>query len=104
MSLESITEKTIISKTVLIKEILRTRKRDMGSLIRSFQWTFIPWLFPYLTSTIKFVAAINVTMDARHKLNPEAKRIREKLIQKGKLISRLLGYSGLYPGFETAVN
>lgn len=97
MSLEPITNKTIISKTILLKDIMKTRKRGYSVCDQELSMDLYSMAVPLIDQNDKSIAAINVTLDARHKHNPNKKQIIEKLIQKGKVISELLGYNGPYP-------
>ena len=99
MSLEPITNKTIISKAILLKDIIKSRKRGYGVSDQELSMDLYSMAVPLIDQNEKIISAINVTMDARYKNNPEKKQIIEKLIQKGKLISELLGYNRPYPRF-----
>lgn len=99
ISLEPITDKTINSKALLIKEVMRTRKRGYAVCDRELSMDLYSMAVPLIDQHERVVAAINVTMDARDKNKPEKKQVTKKLIQKGKLISELLGYTGPYPRF-----
>jgi len=97
MNLKPITTKTITSKITLWNDIMGTRKRGYSICDRELSMDLYSMAVPLINDKGKVVAAINATMDARDGNSQMRKIVLEKLIQKGRLISELLGYRGPYP-------
>jgi len=99
MTFEAITSKTICSVEALMNDILKTRERGYSICDQELSMDLYSMAVPLIDENGTVIAAINVTMDVRHKNDPEKQEITRKLIRTGKLISSLLGYNGPYPRF-----
>ncbi len=98
LDLEPITRKTITSKKDLWLELMATRKRGYAVSDRELSMDLYSVAVPVIDGKGSVVGSINVTTAAGD-LNPSFReKILQKLFEKGKLISSLLGYQGKWPG------
>ena len=97
MVLKKITERTITSKTKLIKDIEKTKKRGFSICDRELSMDLYSVAIPLFDEDARTIAAINVTMPAEDKHKPKREEVIARLIEKGKIISTLLNYQGPYP-------
>jgi IclR family pca regulon transcriptional regulator len=97
VDLKPITPRTITSKNLLWKEIMKTRKKGYGICDKELSMDLYSLAAPLLIEQGKMVAGINVTMDAKDTDNKIKKESVSRLIEKGQQISRVLGYQGPYP-------
>jgi len=98
LDLEPITRKTITSKKHLWQELMEIRKRGYAVSDRELSMDLYSLAVPVMDAKGAVVGSINVTTAAGN-LNPSFHhQILQKLFEKGKLISSLLGYQGNWPG------
>jgi len=97
VDLKPITSKTITSKDLLWKEIMKTRKRGYGICDKELSMDLYSLAVPLVREQGEIIAAINVTMDAKDTENRIKKEIVSRLIEMGQQISQMLGYKGPYP-------
>jgi IclR family pca regulon transcriptional regulator len=97
IDLTPITPKTISSKKKLKEEILETKKRGYSISDQELSLDMYSIGVPLLDKQGEVVAAINVSMEIYSKSSPKLESIIEKLVEKGRMISKGLGYDGPYP-------
>lgn len=94
-----ITPKTIASKKKLREEIMETRKRGYSICDQELSLDMYSIAAPLLDSQGKVVAAINISMEFSFKDSPNLATAIKLLMEKGKMISRSLGYNGPFPSY-----
>ncbi|MFC1877759.1 IclR family transcriptional regulator C-terminal domain-containing protein, partial [Thermodesulfobacteriota bacterium] len=87
------------SKKHLWKEIMESRERGYSISNQELSMDLYSIAVPLIDDQGKIVAAINITMDAKDQDSGLREQLIIKLMLKGKLISRRLGYQGQYPKF-----
>jgi IclR family pca regulon transcriptional regulator len=97
MTLSPITRKTVTSKLKLWDEIMQTRKRGYSICDRQLSMDLYSMAVPLINERQEVIAAVNVTMDSRERNMRIKRKIAQKLINTGLLISKILGYHGPYP-------
>lgn len=100
IDLTPITPKTISSKKRLREEILETKKRGYSISDQELSLDMYSIGVPLLDKEGGVVAAMNVSMEIFSKGSPKLESIIEKLIEKGRTISKGLGYDGRYPSYS----
>jgi IclR family pca regulon transcriptional regulator len=97
LDLEPITRKTITSKKDLWRELMEIRKRGYAISDRELSMDLYSVAVPVVDEKGAVVGSINVTTAAGNLNLSFRKKILQKLFEKGKLISSLLGYQGKWP-------
>jgi len=100
IDLTPITPKTISSKKRLREEILETKKRGYSISDQELSLDMYSIGVPLLDKQGEVVAAINVSMEIYSKSSPRLESIIEKVTEKGRMISKDLGYDGPYPCYS----
>lgn len=99
IDLAPITPKTISSKKKLREEIMETKRRGYSISDQELSLDMYSIGVPLLDKQGGVVAAINVSMEIFSKSSPTLESIIEELIEKGRMISKGLGYDGPYPHY-----
>ncbi len=99
MDFKPITTRTITDKNELYKDIFAAREKGFCVADRELSMDLFAVAVPIIDARGKVVAGINVTMSANENPKKEFRKILEKLIIKGGIISSMLGYLGDYPNF-----
>jgi IclR family pca regulon transcriptional regulator len=98
MNIHQVTPKTIASKEAIMKQIREARKTGYAISDQEQTMDLCSIAVPLVSEQRRTVAAINVSLDAIRRGNSDTvDRAKEKLFEKGGLISRHLGYTGVYP-------
>jgi IclR family pca regulon transcriptional regulator len=99
MTLEPITRNTITSKTELWEEIVRTRNRGHAISDRELSMDLYSVAVPIIDSHEMVVASINMTTASDELKKSFNDTVVPRLLEKGRLISNLLGSQKPYPHF-----
>jgi IclR family transcriptional regulator, pca regulon regulatory protein len=97
MEFYPITPKTISSKRKLRQEITDTKRRGYSICDQELSLDMYSVAVPLVDQQGEVIAAINVSMEFNSKGSPDLGSGIQKLIEKGKMISAVLGYHGPYP-------
>ncbi|MCP4680969.1 MAG: IclR family transcriptional regulator [Desulfobacterales bacterium] len=94
------TPMTLISKEEIMEQIYVTRKTGVAISDREQSMDLCSIAVPLFNEQYKTIAAINVSMPIIKTSDPNVfKGAETKLIEKGDMISRRLGYVGPYPTY-----
>ena len=97
MDLEPITPRTITSKKDLLKELMTVRVCGYAISDGELSMDLFSFAVPVKDAMGVVIASINLTISL-NQLSPSFReKILRKLFEKGKLVSRLLGYQGTWP-------
>ena len=96
-----ITLKTITSKQKLKDDIIKTRKRGYSICDQELSLDMYSLGVPLLDERGEVIAAINISMEFNDKGNPNLETFITVLVEKGRMISRSLGYNGPYPCYPS---
>ncbi|MBI5589647.1 MAG: helix-turn-helix domain-containing protein [Deltaproteobacteria bacterium] len=99
MTLEPITRKTITSKEDFWEEMVRTRNRGYAISDRELSMDLCSVAVPLIDGQEMVVASINMTTASDDVKNTFNETVVSKLLEKGRLISKLLGSRKPYPHF-----
>ena len=98
MDIHQVTPKTIASKEVIMEEIHEARRNGYAISDQEQTMDLCSVAAPLVSEQRRTVAAINVSLDAMRRRNSDTvDQAKAKLLEKGGLISRHLGYEGHYP-------
>ncbi len=97
LSLEPITPRTITDPERLLAEVLKVRETGVGEADREASLDLHSMAVPLIDSESKLVAAISVSTPAGRDPVIDHASVRELLIEQGRKMSGLMGYSGPYP-------
>ncbi|MCP4752514.1 MAG: IclR family transcriptional regulator [Proteobacteria bacterium] len=96
------TPMTLVSKEEIMEQIRVTRKTGIAVSDREQSMDLCSVGVPLLDEQHETTAAINVSMPVIRTSDPAVYKDAEtKLVEKGEMISRRLGYVGPYPAYRT---
>ncbi|MBW2065298.1 MAG: IclR family transcriptional regulator [Deltaproteobacteria bacterium] len=99
MEFYQISPKTITSREILWEDIMETRKRGYSICGQELSMDLYSLAVPLLNEQGKIDAAFNVSLETKDIERIDIKAIIAKMLEKGEMISRILGYKGPYPRF-----
>jgi len=94
-----ITPKTIISKERLWEEINKIKERGYGSSNQELSMDLDSFAVALVDAKPDVVGVINFSTEAERTSSEDLQVILNALMKKGEVISRSLGYTGIYPWF-----
>ncbi len=95
------TPMTFVTQKEIMEQIFATRKTGIAVSDREQSMDLCSVAVPLLNEQNELTAAINVSMPAIRSSDPEVYKDAEmKLVKKGEMISRRLGYVGPYPMYH----
>lgn len=97
IEIEKVTSKTVTSKEEIIQKIETICENGYAISEQELSMDHVSLAVPLINDQEKIVAGINVSLDVMKKDGVVEKTALTRLIDTGKSISRLLGYTGSYP-------